>query len=136
MYVQIFVKANCVKNRDLYRYNKVGTKISWNVLMFSYHSDIWGKDTHRRQWNTMGHVTRQLWTSSAMKCSSERDLTMWTEEPRGLQSMGSQRVGHDWATSLYAKKRNRNKLESIFLKVRETSLGPQTPPHLFIPCDK
>ena len=24
----------------------------------------------------------------------------WTEEPRGLQSLGSQRVGHDWATSL------------------------------------
>ena len=23
----------------------------------------------------------------------------WTEEPSGLQSMGSQRVGHDWATS-------------------------------------
>ena len=22
----------------------------------------------------------------------------WTEEPGGLQSMGSQRVGHDWAT--------------------------------------
>ena len=27
----------------------------------------------------------------------------WTEEPGGLQSTGSQRVGHDWATSLYAK---------------------------------
>ena len=25
---------------------------------------------------------------------------LWTEEPGGLQSMGSQRVGHDWATSL------------------------------------
>jgi len=25
----------------------------------------------------------------------------WTEEPSGLQSMGSQRVRHDWATSLY-----------------------------------
>ena len=25
--------------------------------------------------------------------------TLWTEEPGGLQSMGSQRVGHDWATS-------------------------------------
>ena len=25
----------------------------------------------------------------------------WMEEPGGLQSMGSQRVGHDWATSLY-----------------------------------
>ena len=24
----------------------------------------------------------------------------WTEEPARLQSMGSQRVGHDWATSL------------------------------------
>ena len=24
----------------------------------------------------------------------------WVEEPGGLQSMGSQRVGHDWATSL------------------------------------
>ena len=24
----------------------------------------------------------------------------WTEEPDGLGSMGSQRVGHDWATSL------------------------------------
>ena len=23
----------------------------------------------------------------------------WTEEPAGLQSMGSQRVGHDWATN-------------------------------------
>ena len=25
----------------------------------------------------------------------------WTEEPGRLQSMGSQRVGHDWATSLW-----------------------------------
>ena len=25
----------------------------------------------------------------------------WTEEPGGLQSMGSQRVGHDWATNFH-----------------------------------
>ena len=25
----------------------------------------------------------------------------WTEEPGGLQSMGSQRVGHDWATNTH-----------------------------------
>ena len=25
----------------------------------------------------------------------------WTEEPGGLQSMGSQRVGHDWALTLF-----------------------------------
>ena len=27
--------------------------------------------------------------------------TPWTEEPSGLQSMGSQRVGHDWVTSTF-----------------------------------
>ena len=27
----------------------------------------------------------------------------WTEEPGGLQSMGSQRVGHDRATSLFKR---------------------------------
>ena len=26
---------------------------------------------------------------------------LWTEEPGGLQSMGSQRVGHDWATNTF-----------------------------------
>ena len=26
----------------------------------------------------------------------------WTEEPGGLQSMGSNRVGHDWATNTFA----------------------------------
>ena len=25
----------------------------------------------------------------------------WTEEPGGLQSMGSQRVGHDWVTNTH-----------------------------------
>ena len=37
----------------------------------------------------------------------------WTEEPGGLQSMGSQRVGHDWATKhstddIYAYYREKN----------------------------
>ena len=27
----------------------------------------------------------------------------WTEESGGLQSMGSQRVGHDWATNTYLR---------------------------------
>ena len=26
---------------------------------------------------------------------------LWTEEPGGLPSMGSQRVGHDWATNTF-----------------------------------
>ena len=35
--------------------------------------------------------------------------TPWTEEPGGLQSMGSQRVGHDWAEAqeLYAQNSDR-----------------------------
>ena len=35
----------------------------------------------------------------------------WTEEPGGLQSMGSQRVGHDLAT-----KQQQQKLQNLFLK--------------------
>ena len=33
----------------------------------------------------------------------------WTEEPGGLQSMGSQRVRHDWVTSLFTS----NKLTAV-----------------------
>ena len=39
----------------------------------------------------------------------------WTEEPGRLQSMGSQRVRHDWATSLYHVSR--------FLDVAKAFLG-------------
>ena len=28
---------------------------------------------------------------------------LWTEEPDGLQSMGLQRVGHNWATNTHRK---------------------------------
>ena len=37
----------------------------------------------------------------------------WTEEPGRLQSMGSQRVGHDWVTSLHFRKMT--KLFLIFI---------------------
>ena len=35
--------------------------------------------------------------------------TPWTEEPGRLQSMGSQRVGHDWVTSLHFTNKNEKK---------------------------
>ena len=43
--------------------------------------------------------------SAAEKAMAPHSSTLawkipWTEEPGGLQSMGSLRVGHDWATSL------------------------------------
>ena len=43
----------------------------------------------------------------------------WTEEPGKLQSMGSQRVGHDWATNTHThtKFKNRQSL-SIMIEIR------------------
>ena len=35
----------------------------------------------------------------ATHSSSLAQKIPWMDEPGGLQSMGSQRVGHDWATS-------------------------------------
>ena len=37
----------------------------------------------------------------------------WTEEPGGLQSMGSQRVGQDWVTEQQQKHDERNKNELV-----------------------
>ena len=34
----------------------------------------------------------------------------WTEEPGGLQSMGSQRVGHDWVTKTFTFNNNNNRV--------------------------
>ena len=40
----------------------------------------------------------------------------WTEEPGRLESMGLQRVGHDWATSQEKCKRQYSKSDKRFLK--------------------
>ena len=40
----------------------------------------------------------------------------WTEKPDRLQSMGLQRVGHDWATSLQDTIQYYFQFESIFRK--------------------
>ena len=37
----------------------------------------------------------------ATPCTILAQRIPWTEEPGGLQSTGSQRVGHDWVTSLH-----------------------------------
>ena len=53
-----------------------------------------------RNWYILGILT----SSAPEKAMAPHSSTLawkipWTEEPRGLQSMGSLRVGHDWATS-------------------------------------
>ena len=47
------------------------------------------------QWKTPYHPIAQTQEPSTLAWRIP-----WTEEPGGLQSMGSRRVGHDWATSL------------------------------------
>ena len=37
----------------------------------------------------------------------------WTEEPGRPQSMGSQRVRHDWATSLHFMKKLKEEMERV-----------------------
>ena len=37
----------------------------------------------------------------------------WAEEPGGLQSMGSQRVKHDWHTHIYKQKTTVQKIASL-----------------------
>ena len=50
----------------------------------------------------------------------------WTEEPVGLQSMGSQRVGHDWATNTLTHSRGKEKLSGDWGK--KTSILTDTGP--------
>ena len=55
-------------------------------------------------WET--HVWSLGWEDPLKKEMATHSSTLawkirWTEEPGRLQSMGSQRVGHDWATSLH-----------------------------------
>ena len=63
---------------------------------------------------SLPHIANSHWLSMLhmVTCSFQMEKAMaphsstlawkipWTEEPGGLQSMGSRRVGHDWVTSL------------------------------------
>ena len=48
----------------------------------------------------MTNLDSILEKTMATHCSTLAWKIPWTEEPGGLQSMGSLRVGHDWVTSL------------------------------------
>ena len=54
-----------------------------------------GGEGYDRRWDGwMGSPTRWTWVWASSGC------WWWTGKPGMLQSMGSQRVGHDWATEL------------------------------------
>ena len=55
---------------------------------------------HQRYWPVIFFIGGTLLGGIETHSSIHAWKIPWTEEPAGLQSMGSQRVGHDWATSL------------------------------------
>ena len=61
---------------------------SSNCLLLSYYCKLWDLLTLTMEKAMTTHSSTPAWKIP------------WAEEPGGLQSMGSQRVGHDWATSL------------------------------------
>ena len=65
----------------------------------------------------------------------------WTEEPGGLQSVGSQRVGHDWATNTTTKVLNSKRDYKLSISsvqfscsVVSDSLWPHELQHTRPPC--
>ena len=61
--------------------------------------------------------TKELEQEMAIHSSTLAWRIPWTEELGGLQSIGSQRVGHDWATSLslWPHKKTQNKRQPLTL---------------------
>ena len=83
--------------------NPISALISSQVLSFS------GSSFHMAEWGPLQSLSTQssLWPQrqTSFLCSFYLLSTLawkipWMEEPGGLQSMGSLRVWHDWATSL------------------------------------
>ena len=68
-------------------------------------SRYWVRKKNQGRVRKIGEGIERRYGSQAEKAMAPHSSTLawkipWTEEPGGLQSMGSQRVRHDWATSL------------------------------------
>ena len=81
-----------LKNKEIFLYVTIWMKLEDTVLS-----------------EYVNHTKRQMipwfYLFEVPKVMAPRSSTLawkipWTEEPGGLQSMGSLRVGHDWVTSL------------------------------------
>ena len=91
----IIVCIFCLSHTYYYNINCRLIPLYAKIFMFSVNK------THN--WRNWGLV--RLKHSSMEKEMAPHSSTLawkipWTEEPSMLQSMGSQRVGHDWVTSL------------------------------------
>ena len=93
--------------------------IHWLALVIFWFTTVLLKKRLESRWHPRGHSwqrtclpVKELWVRSlGQEDPLEKEMAIhsstiswkipWTEEPGRLQSTGSQRVGHDWATSLH-----------------------------------
>ena len=85
------------KQKTLLRAN--GDKVLLAYLYFQIKTNI-KHSVFNRLWILCPFALSQLEKEMATHSSNLAWKIPWTEEPGRLQSMGSLRVGHDWATSL------------------------------------
>ena len=89
------------------------------------------------KWKSLSRVRLFVtpWSIESEKAIAAHSITLiwkipWMEEPGGLQSMGSLRVGHDWVTSLwlftFMHWRRKWQPTSVFLAWRIPGMGDLT----------
>ena len=105
----VFLPGEYHGQRSLAGYSPWGSKESDTAeqLHFHFHSASWASQGVN---NTFAMQETWIW-SLGWEDPLEKEMAIhsstiaweipWTEDPGRLQSMGSQRVRHDWATSLY-----------------------------------
>ena len=72
-------------------------KLYWSIVDIQ----CWINFCCTAEWLSFIHISMFFWEKAmAPHSSTVAQKIPWTEEPGRLQSMGSLRVGHDWATSL------------------------------------
>ena len=100
LYTQILTKILKRKwNERIHDYKK-NSRRKWDEMREKYgniHIIISKTDS---QWKIAIWCRELIEKAMALHSSSLAWNIPWIEEPGGLQSMGSQRVGQDWATSL------------------------------------
>ena len=101
-----------ITRQDIYHFPYLNpTWAHLSGIFFFFTSLVKVSFTHRTQRLKRLPAMQETWVQSlGQEDPLEKEMTPhsntlawripWTKEPGGLQSMGSQRVGHDWETSL------------------------------------
>ena len=92
--LKIFYSSGSFVNKSSYLYSGKNSLVAQTVKHLSTMRETWVRSL---DWED------PLEKEMAIHSSTIAWKIPWTEEPGRLQSMGSQRVGHDWVTSRHVK---------------------------------